>query len=340
MTLLSNTSLTLYDVAKRTNPDGSAQVLAELLTQENEMLDDIPFVESNQITGHTDGIRTGLPDVYFRSLNQGIPSSKSTSAQIVEGCGLMEGHSVVDEEVLALNGNSAAYRLSEDSSFVESMNQKFQRTMFLGNASLSPEEWTGLGIRYSSLSAGNAQNVLSAGGSGSDNASVYLVGWGLNKVFGIYPKGSMAGLQMTDLGKQIQTDSTGRRFVAMMSQLKWKAGLFVKDWRYVVRIANIDVSDWIGKTGTQANTGVATHLLNLMSRATDRVPSMSGANFAFYANRSVFSGLKLQAQTISQNVLAVEDSMTQFGKTRKDVKFLGIPVRNVDQLGIAETIVT
>ena len=40
------------------------------------------FKEGNLPTGERVIIRTGLPSVYWRALNQGIPNIKSTTAQI------------------------------------------------------------------------------------------------------------------------------------------------------------------------------------------------------------------------------------------------------------------
>ena len=40
----------------------------------------------------------------------------------------------------------------------------------------------------------------------------------------------------------------------------------VKDWRYVVRICNIDISDLIGVTGTQSTTA-ATALTKLIGKS-------------------------------------------------------------------------
>ena len=99
-----------------------------------------------------------------------------------------------------------------------------------------------------------AVNILDAGGTGSDNASVYLVVWGDQTVYCPFPKGSKAGLTHEDLGEQTVYNSDGTRLQAFATRYQWKNGLVVKDWRYVVRICNIDISDLISSTGTQAST--------------------------------------------------------------------------------------
>lgn len=339
MATLANTSLTLADWAKRTDPEGRVPVVAELLSQSNEILEDCVFKEGNLPTGERVVIRTGLPTVYWRALNQGIPNSKSTTAQVDEACGILEARSEIDKDLAMLNGNTAQFRLSEDQAFLEAMNQTQATTLFYGNPGTDPKQFLGLAPRYSSLSAANAQNILSAGGSGSDNTSIFLVVWGDNTVYCPFPKGSKAGLMHEDLGEQTVYNSDGTRMQALSTRYQWKNGLVVKDWRYVVRIANIDVSDLIGQANTQAATA-STAIIKLMARALYRIPNMSMGRAAFYMNRTVHSGLALAAMDKSQYVLKIEQGLTQFGQPNSWLSFLGVPLRRVDALVNTESVVS
>jgi hypothetical protein len=339
MATLSNGSLTLADWAKRIDPEGRIPVVAELLSQSNEILEDCIFKEGNLPTGERVVIRTGLPTVYWRALNQGIPNSKSTTAQVDEACGILEARSEIDKDLAMLNGNTAQFRLSEDQAFLEAMNQTQATTLFYGNPGTDPKQFLGLAPRYSSLSATNAQNILSAGGSGSDNTSVFLVVWGDNTVYCPFPKGSKAGLIHEDLGEQTVYNSDGTRLQALATRYQWKNGLVVKDWRYVVRICNIDVSDLIGQTGTQASTA-STALIKLMARALYRVPNMAMGRAAFYMNRTVHSGLSIAALDKSQYVLKVNEGLSQFGQPYSWLSFLGVPLRRVDALLNTEAVVS
>ena len=331
MATLSNNSLTLADWAKRVDPDGRVPIVAELLSQSNEILEDCVFKEGNLPTGERVVIRTGLPTVYWRALNQGIPSSKSTTAQVDEACGILEARSEVDKDLAMLNGNTAQFRLSEDTAFLEAMNQTQATTMFYGNPGVDPKQFLGLAALYSDSTAANGQNILKAGGSGSDNTSIYLVVWGDNTVYCPFPKGSKAGLIHEDLGEQTVYNSDGTRMQALATRYQWKNGLVVKDWRYVVRIANIDVSDLIAQTGTQAPTA-ATAIIKLMARALYRIPNMSMGRAAFYMNRTVHSGLSIAALDKSQYVLKINEGLSQFGMPYSWLSFLGVPLRRVDAL--------
>jgi len=339
MATLSSSNLTLADWAKRSDPDGRVPIVAELLSQSNEILDDCVFKEGNLPTGERVVIRTGLPGVYWRALNQGIPSSKSTTAQIDEACGILEARSEVDKDLAMLNGNTAQFRLSEDTAFLEAMNQTQAETMFYGNPGTDPKKFLGLAPRYGDLSADNAVNILDAGGTSSDNASVYLVVWGDNTVYCPFPKGSKAGLTHEDLGEQTVYNSDGTRLQAFATRYQWKNGLVVKDWRYVVRICNVDISDLLGTTGTQAATA-STALIKLMARALYRIPNMAMGRAAFYMNRTVHSGMSIAALDKSQNVLSIQEGLKQFGTAQSYLSFLGVPLRRVDALINAEARVT
>ncbi|MEN0629805.1 hypothetical protein CRX67_03955 [Enterobacteriaceae bacterium A-F18] len=339
MATLATGQLTLADWSKRTGPDGKISPIAELLSQQNDVLEDVVFMQANQPTSHVVAIRTGLPSVYWRAYNMGVPSSKSTTAQVTEPCAMLEARSHIDAKLLQLNNNSAAFRLSEESAFIEAMNQEMTGKIFNGNVGTDLKTFSGLATRYSSTTAGNGQNVILAGGSGSDNASMYLVVWGEQTVFCPFPQGSSAGLKSRDLGEESVQDASGNWYQAARSLFQWDAGLVVKDWRYVVRIANIDVSDWVGVTGTQATTA-STNLIKLMMRAIARIPNFAMGRAAFYTNRSIQEGLMIQALEKSNNALAIQAALSQFGTQMNNLTFMGIPVRRVDQLGIAETLVS
>jgi hypothetical protein len=218
------------------------------------------------------------------------------------------------------------------------MNQQMAQTIFYNNITSTPAAFMGLAPRYPSVlttTAQTANNVIDAGGTASTNTSIWLIFWGPTTVHGIFPKGMKAGFQQIDLGKQQKLDGTGNVYYVWRSQFKWDAGIVVKDWRFAVRIANIDVTTLSG--GTPPN------LINLMIRAIHRLPTqparagnvqksdsptpLNMGRGAFYANRAVTTWLDIQALN-KQNVLL---RMEEFdGKAV--TSFRGIPIRTCDQL--------
>lgn len=315
--------VTLADWATRVDPDGKIPVIIEMLAQKNEIIPDMHWEEGNLPTGHRITQRTGLPTVMARSLNQGITPSKSTTMQVDEATAMLEGFSEVDKDLVELNGEESAFRMTEADGFMEGMNQGFANMLMYGDPTVAPAVFRGFVPRFNKISGGQfAQNILSGGGSGSVNTSIWLVCWGPGSVAGIFPKGSKAGLTHTDLGLGVVENVAGiggARMLAYREHWQWKCGLAVKDWRYVVRICNIDT--------TITSNNVAADLIGLLSRAIDRLPTATAGRCAFYMNRTIFSILKIQALAKSTNALSVEEGLTQI-----EYKFLGIPLRKVDQI--------
>ena len=322
MAALTANNPTLLDVAKRLDPDGKIAAIVEILNATNPVLDDLTFVEGNLPTGHRTTIRTGLPTPTWRKLYGGVQPTKSTTVQVTDSCGMLEAYAEVDKALADLNGNTAAFRLSEDAAHIEAMGQEMASTLFYGNEGTEPEAFTGLAPRYNSKSAQNADNIIDAGGTGSDNTSIWLCVWGPQTGFGIYPKGSVAGLQMTDKGQVTveNVDGNGGRMEAYRTHYRWDAGLTIRDWRYFVRIANIDVSD----LDTVANTK---SIINWMIQASERIPELGKGRAAFYMNRRLREKLRLGIlEKISSNLtwetVSGERVMT----------FDDIPVRRCDAL--------
>ena len=323
MATLSATALTLADWAKRLDPDGNVPLIVELLAQTNEILLDMQWREGNLPTGHRTTVRTGLPAVAWRLLNAGVAPSKSTTAQIDEQCGMLEAWSEVDKDLALLNGNVGSFRLSEAKAFLEAMNQEMAQTLFYGNNGTAPEEFTGLAARFSASTGAIADNVIKAGGAGSDNSSIWLVSWNEETCCGIFPKGSKAGLIHEDYGEttvEVTNGLAGNRMRAFQERWQWKAGIAVKDWRHIVRICNIDISDLA--------TGSAADLIDFMEQAEETIPNNMGKR-VFYMNRRVRRFLRKQYRTD----VSAGGGLTYENVEGKPVLMFGqTPVRIVDQL--------
>jgi hypothetical protein len=322
MAALTANNPTLLDVAKRTDPDGSIATIVELLNQTNDALTDMTWVEGNLATGNKTTVRTGLPVPTWRKLYGGVQPTKSTTAQVTDSCGMLEAYAEIDKALADLNGNTAAFRLSEDAAHIEGISQTMATTLFYGNEGTQPEAFTGLAPRFNSLSAENVDNIIDATGASTDNTSIWLCVWGPQTGFGIYPKGSKGGLSMNDKGQVTieNVDGAGGRMEGYRTHYRWDAGLTIRDWRYFVRICNIDVSD----LNTIANTK---NLINWMVMASERIPSFGKGRACWYVNRTIREKLRLGIlERVSSN-LSWE---TVEGK--RVMTFDDIPVRRTDAL--------
>lgn len=330
MSALKATNPTLIDVARRTDPDGKIATIVELLNQSNDVLTDMSWVEGNLETGNKTTVRTGIPVPTWRKLYGGVQPTKSTTAQVQDSCGMLEAYAEIDKALADLNGNTAAFRLSEDSAIIEGMSQELAQTLFYGNEGSEPEAFTGLAPRYNSLSAQNADNIVDAAGdNASSNTSIWLCVWGPQTGFGIYPKGSSGGLKMTDKGQVTieNVDGSGGRMEGYRTHYRWDAGLTIRDWRYFVRVANIKISD----LATVSNTK---NLINWMVQASERIPSFGKGRACWYVNRTIREKLRLGILERVANNLSWETV-----EGRRVMTFDDIPVRRTDAIVNNESLV-
>lgn len=297
--------------------------IIELMNQTNDILSDVKWMESNQSDGHLTRIRTGLPEVYWRRLYKGTPPSKSQWAQVKEPCGMLEALMELDTKEIDLYGDRAkSFRLSEGKAFAESMRQKVATTLFYGDHDAKPDEFHGLAMRYPSKSA---PNVLDAGGTESGkNTSLWLISWGDNSVHGLYPKGSAGGLENKDLGTYMTTDADNNKFEVVGDRYNWDCGLAVRDWRAVVRIANISVANLIKRKG---ETGFI-DLQALTVRGKNMMPQNLRDRAIWYCNQDVLTAIELQSTDAGNVHLVYGEAFAS-----KAVPFIhGRPIRQCDAI--------
>jgi hypothetical protein len=336
MAVLSVRNPNLLDLAKATDPDGKIAAVVEILAETNEALEDIVWVQGNLATGHTTTIRSGLPTPTWRKMYGGVQPSKSTRVQVTDNTGMLYAYSEVDVDLANLNGNTSAFRLSEDTAHIEGMSQELSNTLWFGNEATQPEAFTGFAPRFNSTTAENGDNIILGGSlSGqTDNASIWLVVWDENLSHGIVPKGSTAGLNVEDLGNVLIQDAsfgdnTGR-MRAYVTEYKWFAGLTMRDWRYVVRIPNIDKSLLTNDASSGAD------LADLMFQAMTLIPNLSRGRPVFYMSRTVMSFLRRQlTAATNMSTLQIENV-----GGKMVTNFQGIPIRRVDTLAADETRIT
>jgi len=263
--------------------------IIELMNQTNDILDDVPWMESNQSDGHLTRIRTGLPEVYWRRLYQGTPPSKSQWSQVKEGCGILEALMELDVEETKLYADKLnAFRMSESKAFTEAMRQKVAKTLFYGDSNVTPDEFNGLSMRYPGKTS---PHVVDAGGTGAKCTSMWLVSWGAQTVHGLYPKGSQGGFEHKDMGEYVTNDDNGRKFEVLGDKYNWRCGLTVRDWRSVVRIANIDTT----KLGLSYGESGFVDLQKLTIMAKNMMPEMMRSKAIWYCNEDVMTALEMQA---------------------------------------------
>lgn len=340
MTALGSTLVTLADVAK--SKDKVIGGVAEVLVINNEILLDLPYMEMNEGTIHKEEIRSGLPSVYYRKANQAIPASKSTTEERTFTATHFESKSSMDKDVARRGGmDRVAYnRWNQAQGHLQAHSNELGSLLIYGSPSSSNLKTAGLTDIYSTLdtSVETYKQIVDGGGTGSDNTSIFKIHWGPQSVFGIYPKGTKAGISREDMSPnhklvQIQgLDENGNTgtFWGYEEDFMTDHGLVVKDYRQAARIANIDVSNLISGSG-------AADLINLMIDANFKIHNRKIGNGVWYCNSTIHAHLYKQART----AVGAGGGLTYDNVDGKPVLFfMGEPIRMVDAILDTEEAVT
>lgn len=326
MAIIGSNYLDLMDLYKSTDKAGNLVEVIEMLAEQNPILQDAIHVECNSGAQHLTTVRTGLPNVTWGRLYKGTPNDKSSRAQVTDTTGFVEGRSSVDARLVdeLSNGKGPALRLSEAQAYIEAMGQEVASKIFYGNDVAEPEAFMGLAPRFSDSTARNGSQIVKAGGTGADNTSIWFTTWGENQTSLLYPQGSFMGVKREDRGKQTVADSDGNRYEAYEEVFRQHVGLTVRDWRYNVRIANIDLS--AVKAGTvDLYKFLRQAYYKLQNR---RVP---GGKIMMYCNRDIMEALDALATNkgSSDNFVRLTPKEIQGEEV---LTYRGIQIRETDAL--------
>ena len=325
----------IVDIAKREDPDGKIAKIIELQAQHNSIFQDAPFRPTNDKDTHQSTRRTSLITPTRRRLNQGTTPSKSGTAQVIDRCTSVESQSRIDEKIKRREGeNFDAYRLSEDLAHMEGFNQKIEYDFLYATTVSDPEDMSGFMQRYSDKTGPFGANVIDAGGSSTDNASILLVNWGEATCHGIYPKNSKAGLMHEDKGLINVTDANGATYWAYVSQFVQDYGLAMPDPRSVARIGSIDVSDLAADLTPTEGTSLFDYMTEALT--VTHQGGMGMTKPVFYMNQTLHLRFYQQAYHKSNVDLTLEESVNGGGaageKAKKIPHFCGVPIKRVDQM--------
>lgn len=332
MATLTQSTLSLVDDMKRRGVDGKYNIIEVLNDTSQDILTDFMWEECNDGTKHTHGIRTGLPSVSWGALYEGIPQSKSATQQVTDTTGFVEGLCQVDTRVLELASNEALLRASESRPYLESMSQELVTALFYHNPAQNARLPKGLGARFGVLSNQGAGNqIVDAGGTGSDNASIWFVEWSDHGVKALYPKGTEMGIKQEDKGEQRVTDANGNAYFVKEELVRAHCGFAVKDWRRVSRVANIDISDLIAGT-VDLYKFLRAAYYKLHSRRVSKVRDQGAtSNLVMYCNTQILEALDaLGTNSGASDNFARLRPMEIQGK--EVMSYRGIPIRETDAL--------
>lgn len=324
-TLADTGRLTLAEVLQRMGPNGEVRPMAEILNKKLDFLQDIPWVECNLETGHQISYRSGLPSVQWRSINRGVSLTKTSSETFIESTGMIEDRAEVDVD---MPGDMAANRMSEIKAKTEMFSEEFGRAVFYESTYSNVERIHGLSPRYGGTTGYTAGSYVKVGTNAGTNAhSIWLIDWNVDSIYGIFPKGSTAGLRHWDLGEVDASDSAGKKFRAYADRMQWKCGLAVEDYRQAVRF-QWDPDD---TNFEDADKSLYIGMQDMLSIIKKKRPGRR-----FYMDLTSLRKLRAQLATNDANFLTWAEGKD--GLPAGD-RFLGVPIRETDVL-VAETAIS
>ena len=332
----------IVDWARSIDPDGKPAHIAQLLSQCNQMMKDMIWQEANMPLAHKITVGVSLPQGTFRAANLGVAFSKALNAQMQFGIAELVSYSGVDRSIAELWGDINKFRYQQDMAHIEGMSQQVSGALIYSNEGTNPGQMTGFAPLYNtvnSATAFNATNVIDGGGTGSSNSSIWYINWGDVTTYGLFPKGTPSGIVYEDKGDiRALYDANNNQFEGYTSFFRIKFGLCINDWRYNVRIANLDTTT-AGLAGT-----APPDLYVLLSKAMGKIPASSRRVFnadetddptdpkpgtmpCIYVNRTIQEYLDIQAIRDKNVLISLRDYAGQ-----PVVGFRDIPIRIVDQL--------
>ena len=335
MAEVSNRFLSLADTLRGGNRRGMLNYV-EMLLQYNPAVADAHLCMCNDGSKHVSTIRAGLPEVTWRALYQGVQPSKGQEAEVSDTTGYVESWSEVDARLVEKDLNGPAVRMRQAQGHIQAMTNEIERTIFYGNEKTHARRFTGLSARFNSLDSneGTASQIIDAGGTGSDNTSIWLVTWGDMFLKMIYPEGSMGGLEREDVGKDTKTLPDGSNYLVYRERFGWDAGISLTDFRGISRIANIDVSNLSREPGTVRDGASSADLYDLLTDATHALwnPGQGMGRTVIYANKRICTMLDKQSRKQENLELTIDQV-----EGKRVTSFRGIPIHRADSLLETET---
>lgn len=318
------TVMTLRDLAV-SHGIGKEDPIVEMLDRSTPLIKDMAFRNGNQVDGHKFKVRAGLPGVTWRAINEGVTPTRSANKIVRETCGMLEATSEVDKDLIDLEDDQALARLEESAAFVQAMGQEFARAVWYGDTGSNPKEIMGLSKRYNSLTGPAQKYIIDCGGTGNDNASIWLVIHSTMSFFGVVPKNGKIGLQHIASGviDLIDPDNEGT-YQGYRDRFKWQVGICLKDYRQVVRACNIDVTK-LPTFGTASDQSA--HLLEVVNTMTNKIQDLTQGRAVLYMNRTLKEYWEKQLLTshyIEKNMDQATGAIT--------TSYKGIPIHVDDML--------
>ena len=340
---------TFVDVINNySSADAKAQFVLpkRILDRMTPLVKMLPMKASNNILSNI-AVRTdSLPVASTRRFNEGIQPTASKNAPINDPIALFEDYSEVDKDLWEIQNDPNMWRTDQDMNHIEALFQLMESTLIYGSLTTTPGAFNGLATRFNNLeSYPNGDNSWMVncwnGGSAvaSSVTSAWMIEFGDDSVYGIYPPNTPAGLSVRDLGEMTKelasgTTATGLNYMyqVLRTMLRWYMGIQIADERCVQRIANINPTA-LGSNNFDENIFIQAK--NWLPRAGEAPGTV------ILVNRALKTQIDIRAVSQKINTYFTppsDGSMDVFGKAV--TKFQNIPIYVAEKILSTETVIT
>ena len=134
-------------------------------------------------------------------------------------------------------------------------------------------------------------------------------------------------------------DGGGKKFQVVGDKYNWRCGLTVRDWRAVVRVANIPVAALTKRKGEEGFIDL--HMLTIQAK--NKMPEHMRNQAIWYCNSDVLTALELQATDAGNVTLTYRTEDAQKGgplfKSSQITSLHGRPIRQCDVISAEEKVI-
>lgn len=339
---------TLADiVANYTSSDAAARFVMpkRVLDRMTPLVRMIPLKSSNNILSNIATRTDSLPVASTRRFNEGILATASHNAPINDPIALFEDYSEVDKDLWEIQNDPNAWRSDQDMNHMEGLFQLMESMLFYGSLNVNAGGFNGLATRFNNLTSkpnGDSSWVPNVWDGGSTTASsvtsAWMIEFGDDSVYGIYPPNSPAGLNVRDLGETTKETSVATtatsgtyKYQVLRTMLRWYLGIQIADERCVQRIANINPTALAGNNFDE----------NIFIEAKNWLPRGGEApGTVILVNRALKTQIDIRAVSQKINTYFTPPSngtMDVFGKAV--TRFQNIPIYVAEKILSTETVV-
>jgi hypothetical protein len=296
-------NLTLLDLAARSNSDRVVGLIEDVHTVAPEF--SVFPVRPVAGTSYKVTRRTGFPSSSFRSVNEGIDTSKSTYVQELKQMFFLDAQLEVDEAIVRGDDRELGEILADEASGA------FEQSLI----HVGKQIWYGTDADAKGFVGLRAQTVELIGPNVASSTSAFLVDLSLQGVH--IPVGENGSIEFPEWSKQKITKDN-KSYMAWVSNVSAWLGLQVGSDAAVYRVKGV-------KGDTSANYMTDAKGAELLSK----VPLRRRSNLRWFMNRSAAYTLQLSRSAIGQ-VPANRNAIPAFAEMPAECQ--GIPIVITDSL--------